>query len=49
MSKQAGVSRNSLRCAEKGNQVTIGTLERLLDAFGYDLDAIKREDSGDAL
>ena len=49
LAARSGLCRTTVRRAETGKDVTVRTLERLLDFYGYDLDAIKRKDSGDAL
>lgn len=40
---EAEISRLTLRKIEAGGRTSIDTLEKLLTALGYELDAIKRE------
>lgn len=42
---QSGVARHVVISAERGTNITVRTLERLLNFYGYELDALRREDA----
>lgn len=42
---QSGVARHVVLNAERGTNITVRTLERLLNFYGYELDAMRREDA----
>jgi transcriptional regulator with XRE-family HTH domain len=41
---QSGVARHVIVSAERGKNLTVRTLERLLNFYGYELDALQRRD-----
>lgn len=41
----SGLTRHVLQRAERGTNITVRTLERLLNFYGYELDAMRREDA----
>lgn len=44
LAARSGLCRTTVRRSETGKDMTVRTLERLLDFYGYDLDAIKRKE-----
>lgn len=49
LADQIGIQRHTIKRAETGQKITVETLERMLHAYGYELEALKVERPEDAV